>query len=855
MKIKRILSGFCTVCLLLSCLCVTAWAQKIAQIQVGDTVTFTTTKKDHVVYYQFTPDSSGTYVFYDVSDGSLQVWASVHSCSPSDSGFGSSVLTQGMNQVIFQGQAGVSYWLKLDCSWISGSELTNSFRLAVPTAAEHIEIGYASLQSQYVGSEGKLYLQYSPAGSAAQVSWSTSDPRVVTVEGDDNGAQFRLRGPGSAIITASTVSGGSAQYAVEALDVLDMQVGGTKTVTMHPSNGSYITAEKYIRFTPDVTGSYTLSVTDDGAAEVWHGLDMSLTSGSGYEHSSKALHIDAVAGKTYIVCVEFWGMYDRAVEYTFALKPCVAPTGLKLTAKSAVGYVGSSVHVDVDWTPDNSLGTTLQWSLSDNTVAKITSSDNGSAQLQLLAVGTVTLTASTVDGLSDSVTITAYSHPGKISLTEGSNPGIQLLPHDYVDCTFSPPRTGYYRISADQKALKIQLDATAVVRNGEKLYYLESGRTYTGGIDNLTEQLVKSIITLELVEMPTPTAIKITQLPEQTEFLPGVLDDIWVYDLLEGMEMEITWSDGRTSVWSFDRDGMACEDYEVHWELRKTGTKTVALVMKLADAETSCQLTVRDLSVIRIELLDADALQIVENSCGYYDEYAKSWIYSDYLLGIHSVKLTFNDGSSVTARAGQTVLGKRLTCEHTQYEKPWVKGGSNHVTFSYGKLSIRVPVEIIDSPVRRIQFINKPCSRFTIGDRKFFVSYGDGEYYFSPDDLQDYLQGLSFRIYYKDDTCKIVQWEDIQWIKVSGVRYPFVDGYPLGLLGELLRNYDPITTATTGQGMVEYMGAAVTYTIKLEEPAEKNPGMYDVSLMIPMVSGVFALLAMAMVLMIQRKRY
>ena len=853
MRVYRAIAVFLALCLMFSCLGISAWAQKTNTIQVGEKVTFSTTQKNHIVYYQFTPQTAGTYVLYDLSDGSFQAWLSVHTADPTEGD--QYLIAEGMNQVIFQAQAGVTYWLKLDCSWVSGGELTNSFMLAEPKAAKGMEIGYASMKSQYVGSEGRLFLQYTPVGSAAQVNWSTTDSRVVTVEGDANGASFRLNGPGNAVITATTEDGLSARYSVESLDVLDMQVGQKRSVTMFPSNGSYVTDEKYIRFTPAASGSYVLSVSYDQSLEVWHGLDMSLTTADGYNHSSKSLRIDAVAGKTYSVCVEFWGMYDREVEYTFSLQSTVAPASMTLVPETTIGYVGSTVHVEVEWNPDNSFGSGVSWTVSDSTVAKFTSTDDGCAKVQLLAAGTVKVTAATADGLSDSVVLTVYNHPGKIKLVQGKNPGLQLLPHDYFDCSFSAPVTGYYRITSNQKNLKVQLDASTVVRQGEKLYYLESGRTYTGGIDNLSEKLMEAEITVELVEVPTPAAIKITQLPDQTEFLPGVLDDIWLYDLLEGMEMEVTWSDGNISTWAFNKHGNTFENYEVRWELRKTGTNTVDLVMKLGDTSTSCQLTVKDLTVVSMELLGAKTLQIVENSCGYYDDYAKSWIYSDYLLGIHEIKITFNDGSSVNARAGQTVLGKRLNCDHTQYEKPWVKGGKNTVVYSYGKLSISVPVEIIDSPVRRIQFVSKPRTSFTIGDKKFFVSYGDDTYYFSPDSLKDYIKGLSFRIYYQDGSEKLIKWADIQWIKVSGVNYPFVDGYPLGLLGELMMSYDPISGPMTGQGLVEYMGATLTYDIQFVAPPENVPGTADVSLVVPAAMAVAALLTMAAVLTLKKKYF
>lgn len=855
MRSYRSVTVFLVLCLLMSCLSVTAWAQQIPEIRSGETVTFSTTKNDHIVYYSFTPQTDGTYVLYDLGDRAFQEWLSVHTCGPSDAAFDQSCIAEGLEQVVFQAKAGTTYWLKLDCSWVGGGELSNSFKLAAATTAQSIEISHADIPSGFVGSEGELHLRYTPMGSASQITWSSSDPRVVAVEGDANGARLRLVGPGTATITATTAEGLSAQYEVTALDVMDIQVGGSLSVTMQDADGSYITDEKYIRFTPDVSGSYALSVSYDETLDVWHGLEMSISNGNGYDRGSKTLRIDAEAGKTYTVRVEFWGMYDQAVEHTFTLQPCVAPEGLQLVPEATMGYVGSSLTLGVEWEPDNSLGDTVQWKVSDSAVAKIVSSDDSSAKLKLLAAGTVTVTATTAGGLSDSVQITVCKHPGTVKLVQGANPSLQLLGNDYFDCTFTAAVTGYYRFSADDKAVKIKMDTATVVRDGEKLYYLEEGKTYTGGIDNLSDGLIQSVITVALVEVPTPTAIKITKLPEQTEFLPGVLDDIWVYDLLEGMEMEVTWSDGQTSVWSFDEDDISFEGYEVRWEIRNTGTNTRELVMKLADVSTSCQLTIKNLNVVRMELLDAEVLQIVEGSCGYYDEYAKSWIYSDYLLGTQQIQITFDDGSSVVARPGQTVYGKRLLCEHDQYDHPWVKGGDNTVEYSYGRLTIRVPVEIIDSPVRRIQFKTMPRTSFAIGDRKFFVNYGDGTYYFSPASLEDLLEGLSFKIFYKDGTYKIVEEDDIEWIKVSGVRYPFVDGYPLGLLGELMMSYDPITGPCTSKGMIEYMGASLIYDVELVEPAEDVPQTGDSGLEIPASVLLIAILAMAAVVTNKKKMF
>ncbi len=843
---------FLAFCLLLGCMSLPAAAQEIPQIQSGETVTFSTTKGNHIVYYSFTPQASGTYVLYDLSDCAFQVWVTAHSCNPADAGFDYAVLAKGMNQVVFQAEAGVTYWLKLDCAWISGGELSNSFKLAASSVPTGIDIGYASLNSNFVGAEGSLYLQYHPMGAASQIIWTTSDSEVVMVDGDDNGCRFRLTGGGNATITATSAEGHRATYHVTAQDIMDMTAGDSLTVSMF-SNGSYVSDEKFIRFTPAENGTYALSVSYDHSVDTWHGVEMSMGSGTGYVRGDEVLRFDAEAGKTYIINVELWGMYSQKMDYTFSLQSCVSPDEIRLTSPATAGYIGSSIYFEVDWRPTNSLREKVTWSVSDANVAQVGDSDDGTALLRLLSAGTVTLTATTESGLTASVDVTVCQHPGTIVLKPGTNPSLHMLRNDCFDCTFTPEITGYYRIAADNQALKIVIDGPVVVRDGEKLYYLEAGTTYSGGIDNLTESVVQSVITVSLVEVPVPTAISITKLPNQTEFLPGILESIWVYDLLEGMEMTVTWSDGQITVWSFDTDGTAYEGYEVRWQLRNDGANRKELVMRLGDATASCLLTIKNLNVVSMELVDAAGIKIVENSCGYYDDYAKSWIYSDYLLGMYSVKITFDDGSSVTAIPDQTVYGKRLICQMDQYDRPWVKGGENFVTYTYGNLSIQVPVEIIDSPVRRIQFITKPKTVFAIGDRRFFVSYGDGTYYFSPDSLKPYLEGLSFRIYYNDDTSKVVAWEDVEWRKISGVSYPFVDGYPLGLMGELMMSFDPISTPCTSQGLVEYMGASLSYTIELVEPAEVTPETGDAGLVMPVTVALVFLLTMATVVIAKKK--
>lgn len=838
------------VCLVLGCLSPMASAWELSQIQVGDTISVAATKEDHIRYYEFIPQTTGTYVLYDLGDCGLENWLSVYTASPEDAAFEQALAAKGLNQVIFQAEAGVACWLKLECGWIGGMSTEHSFRLDLPTQPESISIGYTKSNSNFVGSTGILYLHYSPMGSGVPILWETSDPNVVTVAGDSNGCTYTLTGPGKATITANGGDGLTAAYQVEALDIIDLSAGASTSVTM--SGTGYVSSEKHIRFTAEESGPYALSVSYADDQDIWHGVEMSMGSGSGYIRSDSVLRFEAQAGKTYTIDVDLWGMYDRPVTYTFQLLPCVAADGIQLVTPTTMGYIGSSLTVEVLWSPSNSLVEPLLWCVSDDTVAQIKTSDDGSALVRLLAEGTVTLTAETAQGLSASLELTVCPHPGVITLTGGVNPSLTMLANDYFDLEFTPDATGYYRFTTSQEEMRLQFDGPTVVRDGEKLYYLQAGTTYTGGIDNLSDQILEGNVTVSLVEVPAPVSMTITRLPNQTEFLPGALDGIWMNDLLAGMEITVTWSDGRITVWAFDTHGTTYEGYQVRWQLKSAGTNQKELVIKLGDISASCKLTIKNLSVVSLTLVDADRIQIIENSCGYYDTYSGSWIYSEYLPEMYTLLITFNDGSSVTARAGDTVYGKRLSCQMDQYDKPWVAGGENFVTFSYGKLSVRLPVEIIESPVEKIQLLSKPRTVFTIGDRRFFMDYGDGVYYFAPENLKQYLEGLSFKIYYKDGTQKIVSEENIQWRQVSGKWYPYVDGYPLGLMGELMSGYDPISQECEMEGLVEFMGASVTYTVYLVEPTPGSPETADDSLNVPLL--LLPLTSLTLCIVIKKRR-
>lgn len=804
-----------SLCLVLGAMSVTALEQA-AQILPGETVSIQSTQQEHIQYYHFKPDTSGIYVFYDLAEGLEPSTLTVADAAAPDT-----LLAQGTGRVSFTAQAGVTYRFGVECEWVEGGTVDYSFRLTPPTQVERLSIQKATLEQGFAGDVGTLALAYTPFSSGAEISWSSTDPQVVTVTGDQNGAEYTLVGEGKADIVASTADGKTAKLSVtvKSMDVLTQELPVEHTI---PANGGrYATTEHSFRFTPEVGGSYALSVQFDESLPVYHDLQMSILTGEGYVYSGDVLRFDAIAGNTYQLDVEFWGIYDEAVTYQFVVQPCVPGESISLISAKDVEYVGSSLLVQVEWNPKNSLLKELTWSSSNPNVAQITAPTWEYATVELLAPGEVVITASTEDGLLAQLPLTVYAAPALVELVESVSNPVTLLGGGYTDISFTPSATGYYRLTSDNASLGASLFADSSDKDGEVLYYMEAGQTYYGGVDNYSDGIASGNLYIAQAQVLLPVGMEITKLPGNTVYLKDTLKDMWTYQLLAGLEMDVSWSDGAVTQWRFDEEGPYIGHEYLDWKVTAAADgKTAQLQLFCNGATAQCTLTLLNKTVTGVTLLDASVLKIVENSCGI-DMGNGTWYYYPYLSGMRWVRIHFSDGSISTLRPDQQLYGYYVTCTDSQMDTPWVKGGQASVTYGYMDYTVELEVQIIDSPVERIELVHPPVDTFVIGDPDFFS--GVDAYYFAPDRLRDFIDGLSFQIWYKDGTTKTVAFEQIQWEKVMGEEYPCVDGYPLGLFGELLTANELIEAPCEKEGIIEYMGAAVTYPIYLVEGLPQPP--------------------------------
>ena len=672
---------------------------------------------------------------------------------------------------------------------------------------------------------------------------------------------------------------GVTAMAAEETDII--VPGEPKVVTMS-AGGGYIDEYVYYSFTPEVSGNYILSVSCDESVENRLNVNLLVDDGSEYQSFGDPLMFTAEAGVTYTLCGNFYGFNPTQGTYTFLLEAAKPLEEIELTVESDSGYVDSFVDIEVSYIPANGEREEITWTVSDSAVAEITDADMNYASVYLLSAGSVTITATTASGKSASVDITVMELPG---LTVGDNeitvPADGMLPFG-----FTPEADGYYMISADDDDISLNLYEESVYDGTNEYYLLEAGVTYEGSVYNWSEENIGCTITItyfEEVVILEPVSIEIVKLPSNTTYLLDTLYDVWKDECLSGLELKVVWSDGSESVWSYDENyGFMGTGYVGGFVNEKDdGGYEVEIYVSGAEVEpVYFDLNVLDIMAQSIELVDKTPLQIVEYSCGL-DMSAlglgfEGWLYMPLAAYDREVVITFSDGSTVNAKPGDVVYGVEILCQdnqggmlmQTQPEGFWSKDTENLVGYLYGELYAVLDVEIIDSPVESIELVGTTENTFKIDEDGNMIDR-DGQIVESFEVL---LEGMELQVNYKDGTSKTFAGEDIEWREIPEMEtaFPFVDGYPIGLMEsflDMMQNMGqepelPYEMELT----IEYMGQRDVFTLRFveafedegntggddtDEPIEINPGTGDNGLMLAVL--VIAVMSAAVIIVKNEK--
>lgn len=605
-------------------------------------------------------------------------------------------------------------------------------------------------------------------------------------------------------------------------------VGENKHLTVEAAGDEILEGGASYTFTPEESGAYFMTVEYLKTDASMYGVMFYVGDGEELFSFDEPLRFEAVAGESYVLTVEYFGLYSENVDYEVAVHKAQPLDGIELSAEKTNGKVGDYLYIDVTYLPEFGEREELTWTVSDENVAAFLESYSDYAELELLSAGAVTVTATTESGKSASVDITVEEIVFS-ELTEGMNP--VTVTNDGQLFTFTAERSGYYSFDADHMDAGITLDAESVSDGTNVYYVLEEGETYQGEVYVWGEEEISFNVVIAYhdgLEFPIPTAIEISKLPDNITYLKNSVEEIWSDNMLSGMELKLTWADGSVTDWSFDENNGMIGIYSVcgYLNQKEDGGYEVEVYI-WCDAEVESvffDLNILDAVAESIELVDSTPLQIVENSCGMHIDILDGWLYFPFEAYHRQVKITFSDGSVVTAVAGDEIYGVTVECANnqgvavmsteTQPEGFWAKDRENLVIYQYGDLSVQLEVEIIDSPVESIEIVTPPTNTIFMLDEDANLVTEDGA---AVESISTLLEGITLKVTYKDGTQKTFTSSDFQWLDVMGDEYPYLDGYPVGVFGGWLMTMEPPTAPSEVEGYLEYKGVTVTYPIQIVE--------------------------------------
>ena len=636
-------------------------------------------------------------------------------------------------------------------------------------------------------------------------------------------------------------------------------LGESKTVTVSAHVNEFSEGKVVYSFTPAESGTYVFSAGYHVSEDMMHMVALYIGDGDGEDAVFDRLIFEAEAGQTYELNAEYFGLYTESVDYIFCVEACLPLEGIELVAEAETGTVEEYLYVDVIWQPSNSAPEEITWASSDTSVVDISYEAEDFAELYLAAPGKATITAATASGLTASVEITVEGAAAARELFKGEN-AVTLPGDGTVAVSFAPEASGYYTIDVDSEMAGYWFDAEAVIYDGKEYYRLEAGKSYEGELYGWREEKLTCTVTIahhaDLVILE-PVAIEIVKLPHNTTYLKDTVHDVWRDDMLSGLELKVTWSDNSVSNWSYDEEnGSIGTTYVGGLLSEKDSGYEIEVYVGAGEIESArFDLTVLDMTVESVELVDDSPLQIVEYSCGMdLSQLGGGWYYLPFGAYLREVTITLSDGSTVNAMPGDVVYGVEVTCYNnqggvlvrTQPDGFWTKDSENLVRYCYGDLYALLTVEIVDSPVESIELVTLPEDTFMVDEEKGLINR-DGDVV---ETARDLLDGMSLKVNYKNGTSKTFAPEDIEWRMVMDMEYPFIEDYPIGVFGGGWLLEDIFETTDEIEGYVEYKGVSTTYTINLVEKFENEGGTEKPGIEINPESGDDGITVLAVVALI-----
>ncbi len=649
-----------------------------------------------------------------------------------------------------------------------------------------------------------LMHEFLPEDSAYEaITWTSSDENIVKV---GNNGYITPVSAGTATITATSEYGLTDTVTIIVSDAQEIGEGVTIS-TVLPK----VFLSKGYKFTPSESGRYKITVS--ASSRLWTTVRDSKGTGITSDcNRNYQLSFNAEAGETYYF-INSTEMGDEVdVNYTISLSKVIVATQLNIIedrVKLCEQTSDMRCGLQREFLPEGSAYEPITWTSSDENIVKVQD-----GYITPVSAGTAIITATSVSGLTDTVTI-------EVSAAQEINIGESISATIPAECLsigykFTPTESGRYAVTINSNyrigttvRLKNTYDSPIVSStdyNYTLAFNAEAGNTYYFINDTQMSSNVDATYTISLDKTECITSVEISQgdsfegYEGETYYLNAVQ-----YPLGAGRE-SVEWT-------SSDSNVVYVRNYDGWIELRSAGTAVITVTTESGFTDT-CTVTVKEDPVARIELVKGTSYEYIENYNGYYDIDYNGNEYFYYYTNDHSdavIKIIYKDGTYTTAHIGERVDGIYLNAYGwTQYDSHWTLGSENYVEITYLNSTCKMPVTVKKNPVEKLEFVSGDVS--IVENTGYYTSIYDPE-------KEEYIKYYcySYSQFYSDIYVKIVYTDSS--FEIVNLQNS-VDGYYFNFNDEQHKN--PWCLGSDNYFTVSYLNKSVNVSVTIvESPVEK----------------------------------
>lgn len=249
-----------------------------------------------------------------------------------------------------------------------------SCKVTVTPAVAKIAVSYSALTLE-VGKKASLDAAVSPADASAKITWTSSDPKIVSV---DNNGRVTAKAPGKAVIYCGTDGGSKAGCKVTVnYPVTKVKLNKTKATLCIKCK---LSLKATLTPLTGINKSLKWTTSDKKVATV----------------DQKGNVVAKAAGKATVTVTAVSGKKASCV-----ITVCPVPSKVKLNKKAVTLKKGKTYTLKASLTPKNAK-TTYKWSSSNKKIATV--DKNG--KVKAVKKGKATVTVKTANGKKATCKIT-----------------------------------------------------------------------------------------------------------------------------------------------------------------------------------------------------------------------------------------------------------------------------------------------------------------------------------------------------------------------------------------------------------------------------------------------------------------